>query len=91
MNNGIRSITTRQPVDAVVQRLTTLLQEKNIKLFAIVDHSGEADAVGFHLPTTKLVIFGNPRAGTPVMISAPSAALDLPLKILVFRKRTARR
>ncbi|HEY4010734.1 MAG TPA: DUF302 domain-containing protein [Acidobacteriaceae bacterium] len=86
MNNGIRSVTTHQPVDAVVQRLTTLLHEKNIKLFALIDHSGEADAAGFHMPTTKLLIFGNPKAGTPVMISAPSAALDLPLKILISQE-----
>lgn len=82
MNNGIRSLTSRHTVDELVERLTTLLAEKNIKLFALVDHSGEASAIGLHLPATKLLIFGNPKAGTPVMLSAPSAALDLPLKIL---------
>jgi uncharacterized protein (DUF302 family) len=86
MNNGIRSVTTRRPVDEVVQRLTSLLAEKNIKLFALVDHSGEAASVGLLIPNTKLLIFGNPRAGTPVMLSAPGAALDLPLKILVSQE-----
>ena len=86
MNNGIRSVTTRRPVDDVVQRLTSLLTEKNIKLFALVDHSGEADTVGLVMPNTKLLIFGSPKAGTPVMLSAPSAALDLPLKILVSQE-----
>ena len=86
MNNGIRSITTHRPVDEVVQRLTTLLSEKNIKLFTIVDHSGEAATVGLKMPNTKLLIFGNPKAGTPVMLSAPGTALDLPLKILVSQE-----
>lgn len=86
MNNGIQSIITNHSVDEVVQRLSTLLQQKSVKLFAIVDHSGEAQAAGFEMPSTKLLIFGNPKAGTPVMLSAPSAALDLPLKILVAQQ-----
>jgi uncharacterized protein (DUF302 family) len=86
MNNGIKTITTHQPVDNVVQRLTALLAEKDIKLFTIVDHSGEAASVGLLMPNTKLLIFGNPKAGTPVMLSAPTAALDLPLKILVSQE-----
>lgn len=86
MNNGIKTVTTHQPVDTVVQRLTTLLAEKNIKLFTIVDHSAEAATVGLLMPNTKLLIFGNPKAGTPVMLSAPSAALDLPLKILISQE-----
>jgi uncharacterized protein (DUF302 family) len=86
MNNGIRSLTSHHTVDELVERLTTLLAEKNIKLFALVDHSAEASAIGLHLPATKLLIFGNPKAGTPVMLSAPSAALDLPLKILLSQE-----
>jgi uncharacterized protein (DUF302 family) len=86
MNNGIRSLTARHPVDELVQILTSLLAEKNIKLFALVDHSGEASTVGLLMPNTKLLIFGNPKAGTPVMLSAPSAALDLPLKILLAQE-----
>ena len=86
MNNGIDTLTSRHPVDEIVQRLTTLLAEKNIKLFALVDHSGEAATVGLHMPNTKLLIFGSPKAGTPVMLSAASTALDLPLKILVSQE-----
>lgn len=86
MNNGIRSLTARHPVDELVQILTSLLAEKNIKLFALIDHSGEASAAGLLMPNTKLLIFGNPKAGTPVMLSAPSTALDLPLKILLAQE-----
>lgn len=86
MNNGIQSITGSHSVDETVQRLTNLLQRKGVKLFAIVDHSGEAKAAGLEMPATRLLIFGNPKAGTPVMLSAPGAALDLPLKILVSQQ-----
>jgi uncharacterized protein (DUF302 family) len=65
-------------------RLTELLASKGVKLFDVVDHSGEARAAGLELRDTKLVIFGNPKAGTPVMQAAPLAALDLPLKVLVW-------
>ncbi len=86
MDNGIRSLTSPQPVDDVIERLTSLLRARDIKLFAVIDHSAEAAAVGFLMPDTRLLIFGNPKAGTPAMISAPSAALDLPLKILVSQQ-----
>jgi uncharacterized protein (DUF302 family) len=67
-----------------VSRLSAALAAKQIKLFAVIDHSGEAKEVGLDLRDTKLVIFGSPRAGTPVMVYAPLAALDLPLKVLVW-------
>lgn len=86
MNNGIRCLSTHRPVDEIVQRLTAILAEKHIKLFALIDHSGEAAAVGLKMPNTKLLIFGNPQAGTPVMLSSAGAALDLPLKILVSQE-----
>jgi uncharacterized protein (DUF302 family) len=86
MDNGIRSLTARHTVDELVERLTTLLAEKNVKLFAVVDHSGEASTVGLRMPTTKLLIFGSSKAGTPVMLAAPSTALDLPLKILLSQE-----
>ena len=76
--------TSPWPVDETVSRLTRLLEEKGIKLFAVIDHSGEAEAAGLELRDTKVVIFGNPAAGTPVMEAAPLAALDLPLKVLVW-------
>ena len=83
MAAGIQSVVSRYSVDETVARLEALLKEKGVKLFCVVDHSGEAAAVGLTMPSTKLMIFGNPQAGTPVMLAAPSAALDLPLKILV--------
>lgn len=73
------------PVQDSVARLTEILDARGVKLFAVIDHSGEAAKVGLELRDTKLVIFGNPVAGTPVMQSAPLAALDLPLKILVWQ------
>lgn len=81
--NGIVTIPSRHSVDETVERLKGILQSKGITLFAIIDHSGEATKVGMKMPNTKLVIFGNPKAGTPLMRAAPSAAIDLPLKILV--------
>jgi len=83
MQNGIQTRISRYSVDETVARLQALLQEKGIKLFCLIDHSGEAQAAGLDMPPTKLLIFGSPKAGTPVMLVAPSAALDLPLKILV--------
>jgi uncharacterized protein (DUF302 family) len=83
MQEGIQAIASRHSVDDIVSRLQALLLEKNIQLFALIDHSGEAKAVGLDMPPTKLLIFGSPRAGTPLMLAAPSTALDLPLKILV--------
>jgi uncharacterized protein (DUF302 family) len=80
---GIVSCTGRYNVDETVTRLETMLKEKGVKLFCVVDHSGEAAKAGLKMPNTKLLIFGNPVAGTPVMLAAPSVALDLPLKILV--------
>jgi uncharacterized protein (DUF302 family) len=70
-------------VDDTVAKLQTLLQQRNITLFALVDHSGEAAKAGLKMPPTKLLIFGNPKGGTPVMLAAPSSAIDLPLKLLV--------
>lgn len=83
MHEGIMSRVSRYSVAETVARLEALLKEKGVKLFCMVDHSGEAAAVGLKMPETKVLIFGNPKAGTPVMLAAPSAALDLPLKVLV--------
>jgi uncharacterized protein (DUF302 family) len=82
-HEGIKTCTSRYSVDETVSRIEALLKEKGVKLFTIVDHSGEAAAAGIEMHPTKLLIFGNPKAGTPIMLVAPSAALDLPLKILV--------
>lgn len=82
--SGIITKPSHHPVDETVERLKGLLQTKGITVFALVDHSGEAGKVGLSMPPTKLLIFGNPKAGTPLMLAAPSVALDLPLKILVW-------
>ncbi|MBV9802504.1 MAG: DUF302 domain-containing protein [Solirubrobacterales bacterium] len=71
-------------VAETVARLSKLVTDRGLKLFGVIDHSGEAHAVGLELRDTKVLIFGNPRAGTPVMQAAPQAALDLPLKVLVW-------
>jgi uncharacterized protein (DUF302 family) len=65
-------------------RLLAVVAARGMKVFAVIDHSGEARDSGLQLRDTKLVIFGSPQAGTPVMASAPLAALDLPLKVLVW-------
>ncbi len=81
--NGIVQIPSSHSVDETVQKLKHILEAKGVTLFAVVDHSGEAAKAGMQMPNTKLAIFGNPKAGTPVMLAAPSIAIDLPLKILV--------
>src|SRR5271169_4129557 len=80
---GIVKIPSHHSVDETVDKLKTILKSKGVKLFALVDHSGEAEKAGLKMPPTKLLIFGNPKGGTPLMLAAPSAAIDLPLKILV--------
>ena len=80
---GIVKIPSHHSVDETVDKLKTILKSKGVTLFALVDHSGEAEKVGLKMPPTKLLIFGNPKGGTPLMLAAPSAAIDLPLKILV--------
>lgn len=82
-DNGIVTIASAHTVDETVEKLKEMLRSKDVMLFSVVDHSGEAAKAGMTMPNTKVVIFGNPRAGTPVMLAAPSAAIDLPLKILV--------
>ena len=87
MKNGIVNVSSNHSVDETVQRVKSILQSKTITLFALVDHSGEAEKVGLKMPQTKLLIFGSPKAGTPLMLAAPSIAIDLPLKILVWQDR----
>lgn len=81
---GIVDRPSNHTVDQTVERLKGILEAKGVTLFALVDHSGEAEKAGMKMPPTKLLIFGSPRAGTPVMLAAPSIAIDLPLKILVW-------
>ena len=83
-DNGIVSMQSHHSVEQTVEKLKGILQSKGVTLFALVDHSGEAAKVGMKMPPTKVLIFGNPKAGTPLMLAAPSMAIDLPLKILVW-------
>jgi uncharacterized protein (DUF302 family) len=80
---GIVHIPSNHSVDQTVEKLKAILEAKGVSLFALVDHSGEAQKVGMKMPLTKLLIFGSPSAGTPLMLAAPSLALDHPLKVLI--------
>jgi len=82
---GIVDKPSKHSVDETVQRLKDIIHSRGLTLFAMVDHSGEAGKAGMQMPPTKLVIFGSPKAGTPLMLAAPSVAIDLPLKILVWQ------
>jgi uncharacterized protein (DUF302 family) len=86
-NNGILNKRSNYSVDETLVRLKQMLQGKGVTIFAIVDHSGEAEKVGLEMRPTRLVIFGSPKAGTPLMLAAPSIAIDLPLKILISEDR----
>jgi len=81
---GIVDVPSSHPVDETVERLRHILQANGVTLFAFIDHSGEAAKVGLKMRPTKLLIFGSPKAGTPLMLAAPSSAIDLPLKILIW-------
>ena len=82
---GIISKPSKHTVPETLDRLETTLREKGVKVFARVDHSGEAEKVGLKMPPTQVLIFGNPKGGTPTMLAAPTAAIDLPLKALAWQ------
>jgi uncharacterized protein (DUF302 family) len=83
-NNGIINRLSKHSVGDTLEKLTLTLRAKGVVIFAVVDHSGEAEKAGLKMRPTKLVIFGSPKAGTPLMLAAPSSAIDLPLKILIW-------
>lgn len=83
-NRGIVNKLSSHTVDQTVSRLEDLLRSRGVTLFALVDHSGEAEKAGMKMRPTKLLICGNPRSGTPLMVAAPSVAIDLPFKVLVW-------
>ena len=83
-DNGIVTLRSHGSVEQTVRKLLDTLEAKGIKLFALIDHSGEAEKAGMAMRPTKLLVFGNPKAGTPLMLASPSIALDLPLKLLVW-------
>jgi uncharacterized protein (DUF302 family) len=80
---GIVETRSKHSVEQTVNSIKDILQSKGVTLLALIDHSGEAEKAGIKMPSTKLLIFGNPKGGTPLMLAAPSIAIDLPLKILV--------
>lgn len=82
-DNGLVQVTSRFSIDETMRRLNAAFAERGLQVFAMIDHSGEAERVGFKMPSTKVLIFGSPKAGTPLMLAAPSLAIDLPLKVLV--------
>ena len=82
---GIVSKRSKYSVPETLHRLETILTAKGIKVFVLVDHSGEAEKAGLKMPPTQLLIFGNPKGGTPVMLAAPTAAIDLPWKALAWQ------
>ena len=84
-NNGIVNQPSKHSVDETLGKLQHILEAKGIAVFALIDHSGEAAKVGMKMRPTKLLIFGNPKGGTPLMLAAPSIAIDLPLKILIWQ------
>jgi uncharacterized protein (DUF302 family) len=83
--SGIVTVPSPHSVDETVNTLKAILEAKGVTLFAVIDHSGEAAKVGLTMRPTKLLIFGSPKAGTPLMLAAPTIAIDLPLKILVWQ------
>ena len=82
--DGVVTKTSGRPVPETLERLQVAVQEQGLMVFALVDHSGQAAKAGLAMPDTKLLIFGSPAGGTPIMLAAPLAALDLPLKVLVW-------
>jgi uncharacterized protein (DUF302 family) len=83
LDSGLVSVPSRVSVEETVRRLEAAFTEKGLKVFAVIDHSGEAEKAGLQMRPTKVVIFGSPKGGTPLMVAAPSLAIDLPLKALV--------
>src|SRR3979411_1359780 len=85
MERGIIDVPSHYSVPETVARLEWILKEKGMTVFALVDHSGEAEKPGLTMRPTQLLIFGSPKGGTPLMVAAPSLAIDLPLKALAWQ------
>ncbi len=83
MPAGLDRVRSRFSVDETVAALSRAIVERGAVVLAVIDHSGDAARAGLAMPPTKLVIFGNAKAGTPMMLAAPSVAIDLPLKLLI--------
>ena len=87
---GLVQVLSRYSVEETVQRLQTTFASKGLQVFALIDHSGEAAKVGLKMRPTKVLIFGSPKGGTPLMVAAPSLAIDLPMKALVAEDETGK-
>ena len=87
---GLVIVSSVHTVEQTVQKLIVILRDKGVKLFALIDHSGEAELAGLQMRPTKLLIFGTPKLGTPLMVAAPTAAIDLPSKVLVWEDADGR-
>jgi uncharacterized protein (DUF302 family) len=83
-SGGVITKVSPSSVGETVARLSAAVAARGMKVFAVIDHSGEAAVVGLDMRDTKVVLFGSPQAGTPVMVAEPLAALDLPLKVLIW-------
>jgi uncharacterized protein (DUF302 family) len=88
MTNGIIDVPSRYTVPETLARLQSVLKEKALTVFALIDHSGEAGKAGLTMRPTQLLIFGSPKGGTPLMVAAPRLAIDLPLKALAWQDDT---
>ena len=90
MDRGMIDVASPYPVPETLSRLESILKERGVTVFARVDHSGEAEKAGLKMRPTQLLVFGSPKGGTPVMVAAPSAAIDLPLKALAWEDERGR-
>lgn len=81
--HGVEKVRSPRAFAETVTRLEALLKERGLTQFAKIDFSGDAEKAGLQMPPTQMLIFGNPKGGTPVMLAAPGSALDLPLKVLI--------
>jgi uncharacterized protein (DUF302 family) len=88
--DGLVHVSSRYSVEETIQKLQAAFINKGMQIFAVIDHSGEAEKVGLKMPPTKVLIFGSPKGGTPLMVAAPSLAIDLPLKALVAEDGTGK-
>ena len=89
-DNGMVHLSSPHTVPHTVERLESLLQKQGLKVFGRIDHSGEAEKAGLKMRPTQLIIFGSPKAGTPLMIAAPTLAIDLPLKALIWEDNSGK-
>jgi len=88
--NGLMQVPSPYTVEETLKRLESVLAQRGVQVFARIDHSGEAEKAGLKMPPTKLLIFGNPKGGTPLMLAAPTLAIDLPLKVLVAEDKSGK-